>query len=203
MNVKQRLKQHIKENRWQYILVVMLFLAGLIMGNHGVTGLEGGVKDYLSGLIDDYLKGGLEGRLNGSSIFIGAFITQAKTILALWFLGLTVIGFPLIPALVFMRGYALGFTVGFLIYEKAGAGVLITILSIVPQNLVYIPFLIIWAVMAMNFSAFIVKGRSTGVDSLSKGLVSYSLLMLVCLLIFLMGAFIEAYLSPWFLGLFI
>ena len=99
-----------------------------------------------------------------------------------------------------MRGYALGFTIGFLVHQKGGAGIIMSVLSILPQNIVYIPFLIIWSVIAVNFSAYLV-GRNPGGVSLGKTLVNYSLLLAVFLVMFMTGAFVEAYLSPWFLSL--
>lgn len=203
MNLKLRIKQHIRENRGQYFLISVIFLAGIMVGNYKVTGLEGDVSNYLLRLIDNYLQVGVAGSLDGSSILWSAFLSQAKIIAAIWFLGLTVIGLPLILAVVFLRGFSLGFTVGFLYQEKALTGILITLISVLPQNLVYIPFLMMWAVIALNFSIFIVKGRNSSVIPLGTGFMSYTILMLVFLVILLLGAFIEAYLSPWFLTLFI
>jgi stage II sporulation protein M len=170
------------------------------MGTQKVAGLEGGVRDYLGEMIDNYLQEGQEAPIYGVSIFLAAAATQGKTVLAIWFLGLTIIGVPLILAVVFLRGYALGFTIGFLVHQKGGAGIIMSILSILPQNIVYIPFLIIWSVIAVNFSAYLV-GRNPGGVSLGKALVNYSLLLAVFLAMFMTGAFIEAYLSPWFLSL--
>ncbi len=199
MSLAQRLKQHIRNNRWQYIVIGLVFLVGLVMGGQKVEGLEGGVRDYLRELIDTYLQEGQKAPIYGPGILLAALATQAKTVVAIWFLGLTVIGVPLILAVVFLRGYALGFTVGFLVQQKGGAGVIMSILSILPQNLVYIPLLIIWAVIAVNFSFYLI-GRHPGA-ALGKTLINYSLLLAVFLVLFTAGAFIEAYLSPWFLSL--
>ncbi|MEN6350538.1 MAG: stage II sporulation protein M [Syntrophomonas sp.] len=202
MSIKQRVKQHMRENRWQYLLIVIIFLVGIIIGNYKVLSLEGGVKNHLLTLIDNYLRGGMDGSLDGKGIFFSAFLNQAKTVAAVWFLGLTVIGLPLILAVIFLRGCSLGFTIGFLYQEKAWTGVLISLVSVLPQNLVYIPLLIIWAVIALNFSVFLVRGRNSSIIPLGTGLLSYSILMLVFMLLFLLGAFIEAFLSPWLLTLF-
>jgi stage II sporulation protein M len=201
MNNRHLLKRHIAENRWQYIIMTLIFLSGVVMGNYKVPGLEGGVKSHLLALVDGYLQGGMEGSLHGGAILYHAFITQGSTLLAVWFLGLTVLGLPLILAIIFMRGYSMGFTMGFLIRAKGGGGILIGLLTIVPQNLVYIPFLLIWAVVATNFSLQVLRGNPSGFPDLLRRLMSYSLLMLVFLLICLIGAFIEAYLSPWLLNL--
>lgn len=201
MVLKYRIKQHLKENSMQYMLILGIFAVGFVMGFINVRGLDDEIKKYLVVLIDNYLRGGSEGDLYGRSILITAFIKQAETILSIWLLGLTVIGLPLILAVIFLRAFALGFTVGFLFQQKAGVGVLLSIVSILPQNLVYIPCLIIAGVVAMNFSVFIVKSRNAGGNSLSIALLAYSIVMLLLLLAFALGAFIEAYLSPWLLGL--
>ncbi|HWP95878.1 MAG TPA: stage II sporulation protein M [Syntrophomonadaceae bacterium] len=201
MNNRHLIKRHISENRWQYIIMTLIFLSGVVMGNYKVPGLQGGVKSTLLALVDGYLQGGMEGSLQGSSILYHAFLTQGSTLLAIWFLGLTVLGLPLILAIIFMRGYSLGFTLGFLIRAKGGGGALIGLLTIIPQNLVYIPFLLIWAVVATNFSLQVLRGNPSGFSGLLRRLMSYCLLMLFFLLLCLVGAFIEAYLSPWLLSL--
>jgi len=189
------------ENSWQYILVVAILFIGLVVGNYKALRLEGEVKSHLLTMIDSYLQGGISDGLDSKNIFLKAFYSQAKTVVTIWFLGLTVIGLPLILGVIFLRGFSVGFTVGFLCQQKASAGILISILSILPQNLVYIPFLILAAVLALNFSLYIVKGKNSHMLPLGQGLITYSLLMLICLLIFSGGALIEAYLSPWFLSL--
>ena len=203
MGSKHKIKMHISQNRGQYILITLIFIIGAVIGDYKVLDLEGGVKSHLLGLIDNYLKGGMQTDLSGQTILLNSFLNQAKSILAIWFLGLTVIGIPLIFGLVLLKGFSLGFTIGFLVQEKAGAGIIISIISILPQNIVYIPFLIIWSVIAINFSMYIVTGRSENRVPLGRALLSYSLLMFLFLLIVLIGAFIEAYLSPWLLSLFL
>jgi stage II sporulation protein M len=201
MNLKYRIKQHLNENRWQYFTLVLLLILGIMAGNYQVAYLETGVKSNLLEMIDNYLRGQQSEVSSSFLILKGVFINQLKTVLLIWFLGLTVIGLPLILALVFVRGLSLGFTVGFLINEKAGAGIIMTILSIVPQNLVYIPLIIIWSVMAMNFSIYLLRGRHTAQISLGRSLAIYTSLLIICALMVLAGAVIETYLAPWLLRL--
>jgi stage II sporulation protein M len=202
MGLKYRIKQHLKENSTQYLIILAIFVFGFIFGFINVKGLDDQVKSHLTGMLDNYLRAGIEGDLYGRNIFINAFIKQVETILSIWLLGLTVIGLPLILVVVFLRAFSVGFTVGFLFQEKAGAGVLLSMISILPQNLVYIPCLLFAAIIAMNFSVDIVRNRGSG-NSLGLALLSYSIVMLVIILLFALGAFIEAYLSPWMLSWFI
>ncbi len=203
MNLKGRIKKHISANRWQYIFITIIFAGGLIVGNYKVPGLEGGVRNHLLDLIDNYLQGNSQGSMNGSKLLFYAFLNQAKTLIGIWFLGLTVIGMPLILGIVFLKGFSLGFTIGFLVQEKASLGILVSVLSILPQNLMYIPLFIIWSVVGIKFSIFIAAGRQGSNVSLGRALLSYTLLLLFFLFLVMVGAFIEAYFSPWFLKKFV
>ncbi|HNX28332.1 MAG TPA: stage II sporulation protein M [Syntrophomonadaceae bacterium] len=201
MGFKYRIKQHLIENRWQYAVIILLLILGIIAGNYQVAYLETGVKSNLLETIDNYLRGQQADYGSSFVFWTGVFVNQLKTVLVIWFLGLTVLGLPLILALVFVRGFSLGFTIGFLIHEKAGAGVVMTLLSIIPQNLIYIPLIAVWSVMAMNFSIYLVRGRHTAQVSLSRSLAIYTGMLIVCILIVMAGSLIEAYLSPWLLSL--
>lgn len=204
MNFKQRIKQHISNNRGQYIIISLIFIAGIIAGDYKAAGLDGGVKNHLTSLIDNFLQGGYRPEVDVQILMVNAFLNQARTIVLIWFLGLTVIGIPLILFIVFLKGFSLGFTIGFLVQEKASAGLVISLFSILPQNIVYIPFIIIWAVIAVNFSVYIVKGRQIPEGmNLGTALLSYTVLMLLFIVVFFLGACIETYLSPWFLSLFV
>lgn len=203
MNVRAIIKQHIKKNNWHYILLILILVLGMILGYQKVYSLNGEVRSHLLDLINSYLLGGYKGDYSGDLIFISAYIQQLKSILLIWFLGLTVIGIPLILGVIFFRGFSLGFTIGFLVQEKGTAGVIISILSILPQNLVYLPLIVAWGLVAINFSLYIVKGREVGGLPLTKGLIRYLLLLAVFSVIVLMGVLIEAFLSPWLLGLFL
>ncbi len=200
MEFKYRIRQHLKDNSLQYMLVLGIFIFGLMLGFLNVKGLDNEVQQYLLQLLDDYLRGGLEGELLGRNILAAAFIKQAETLLSVWLLGLTVIGLPLIMVVIFLRAFSLGFTLGFLIQQKAGTGVLVSLVSVLPQNLFYILGLLIAGVVAMNFSLNIVKNRNQGTNKLGLALLAYTTVMLLLLVVFGLGALIEAYFSPWLLG---
>jgi stage II sporulation protein M len=203
MNLIGNIVNHIKANRWQYLLISIIFMTGLICGSYRADNLDGSVRSHLLNLVDNYLRGSSQGDLAGSRLLFYAFLNQAKTIFLVWFLGLTVIGMPLILGICFLKGFSLGFTVGFLVQERAGAGILLSLLAILPQNLLYIPLLIIWSVVAIKFSVSITVGRNTTAISMSRALAAFTVQMMAFLLAVLAGAFIEAYFSPLFIQIFV
>ena len=58
MEFKYRIRQHLKDNSLQYMLVLGIFIFGLMLGFLNVKGLDNEVQQYLLKLLDDYLRGG-------------------------------------------------------------------------------------------------------------------------------------------------
>ncbi|HHW62175.1 MAG TPA: stage II sporulation protein M [Syntrophomonadaceae bacterium] len=201
MKLHQRIGKHINEHRWHYVVITVVFVAGVLWGNYKVDGLNTQVKSHLDGLIDQYLLAGGKSKLTGQALVLQSFLNQAKSLCFIWFLGLTVIGIPLILGVILWKGFSLGFTIGFLIQERGSTGVVITLLSILPQNLVYIPIFFMWGVIGIKFSLFIVQEKKETAVSLGTGVISYTVLLLLFLLLALCGALVEAYISPLFLSL--
>jgi stage II sporulation protein M len=107
----------------------------------------------------------------------------------IFLLGLTVIGFPLILVIIFTRGFVLGFTVFFLIKEKALWGALIALLAVFPPNFLSLPAYILAALL---------RTKTTPIANYA---LSYLLLMITLAVLMLGAALIEGYLSPLFIQL--
>jgi stage II sporulation protein M len=116
----------------------------------------------------------------------------------LWLLGLSVIGAPLIAAVIFLRGFTLGFVFGFLIDDLGIRGAALALAALLPQNLVSIPGVLLCAVGAIGFSAEIVRtvfGRARGVTIYHHLRREGNVGLIGCLLL-LVGSIIEIFVSP-------
>lgn len=120
-----------------------------------------------------------------------------KTVGLIWFLGLTVIGIPMILVLLFFEGFTLGFTAGFLVQTKGLEGILLALTALTPSNILFLPGLITAGVIGITFSVWLIKGRH---DFRQSGIVqqffAYSLSIgILCILVVIAGL-LEAYCSP-------
>lgn len=178
--------------------VVGAFILGLIGGALILNTLNPAQLDELRQYLDSFVKG--MGALAQSSQFPvlntwGEILkNQLFSLGILWMLGLSVVGAPLIVLLVGARGFILGFTIGFLVREKAGQGLLLALAAVLPQNLCYVPGLLGAGTFALYFTLSLFKGsRETSVFT---RIFVYTLLFLACMLLVLLGTWIEAYLVP-------
>lgn len=196
MRISYLVHAHFQEKGRLYLLNFIFLTAGIMAGAAVVRLLGPGPLAELAGYFDAFLAG--SGQFSGSQSEVTrqALNNNLLLLAATGFLGLTVLGFPLVLALVAMRGFALGFTVAFLVQAKAFPGVLIALLAILPQNLVNIPVLLIAGVAALSFSLDLVRGRRDVMMPLGRQILLYLAFFLALLPVSAAGSLLEAYLSP-------
>ena len=202
MNLSTMYKQHIRANLFKYLLMIVIFGLGVAAGEFKSGDLGTETRDHLIALIDQLIQNGTSLTVSKGALFSAAG-SQIKTAALMWFLGMTVVGVPLILGLIFARAFSLGFTLGFLVKEKSSLGLLMGISSVIPQNLIYVPFMLTAAVVCVNFSLFLVRGRFYSRAELWQNFVLYTLVMIGITIMLLVGAVVESYLSPWLLSLII
>ncbi len=181
-----------------YLTIIIFFLGGIIVGTVTINLLEADQIIQLTAYLDNYLKQFHLSNTDAYQAAYGIFTNTSKEIGLLWFLGLSVIGGPLIVALIFLKGFISGFTVGFIIKQKAFSGVAFSLLAILPANLIYIPALFIAAISGLSFSLNLFHGHNYSQGALWKSLVCYSSIMMLAALVIMLGGLVEIYLSPIF-----
>jgi len=124
------------------VMAVGVFLCGLVLGAVSLRTLNPPVQQELHQYLTFYLKEAstYSGHsISGLKAWVQTLKMQAGSLALLWIFGLTIVGSPLILIAVGARGFIVGFTVGFLVQEEAGKGLILAVASVLPQNLCYIP----------------------------------------------------------------
>lgn len=198
--MERALTRHIKDNLALYLAVFIFFLGGITAGTVTLYYLGQQQVIQLASYLDNLLQ-----QFNTTpqmascySILYQTFINALKEIGMVWFLGLTVIGLPLIVAIIFFKGFILGFTVGFLVQQKASQGIAFSLLAILPPNLLEIPALFVAAILGISFSISLLRGRNIREAGFLPRFLAYTLLMFLVMVLVAGGGLVEAYLSPLF-----
>jgi len=192
------LLNHIKENMTIYIFMVTLFLTGIIFGSITVNSMSFIQKQDLFFHLDRYfiqITG--EESIASKDILKRSFFFHLKYLFLLFVLGLTIIGLPVVWVLVFIKGLVIGFSVGFIVNQLGGKGLLLASISIAPQNLIIIPVYIIAGSLSMIFSLALLHklfGRSVS-GSLGRPFVQYTLVFLLLLVCAFGSSLIETFVS--------
>lgn len=195
-NIGNLIKQHIINNILSYILLFCTFVAGIAAGAFTVNGLSEVQNEelihYFYGFIE-FLK---SQNVEKSIVFYQSLVTNFKIIFAIWFLGVTVIGIPLIFVLIAIKGFITGFSIGFLINCINFNGLIFSIVSILPREIIITPCLFGLAVCGINFSLMIVKSRSKKSyfrHNLKVDFIAYNFLTAIYSLLAIVGIMTETY----------
>lgn len=195
---QQLLSSSIRQSWPLFLGIIFVFGLGIFFGALGVNTLSQENIDRLTAVIDKLLAS--PPNLTYTEPSTAAQSALAENLITwgvLYFLGLTIIGIPLILVLIFMRGFTLGFTVSFLTKQKPGTGTLLAIASIAPHNLILLPALFISCVASLSFALVLLQRFFNTQIRIFPNFLGYSGVMLITGIAASCAAVIEAYLTPW------
>lgn len=195
------INKHIQENYWLYIISILCVFTGIILGIYSVKYMgefeRNDLVNYLVNFTDPSNTSGISYKL----IFFQSIKNNLPVIIFLWFLGLTIIGLPIIIIIDLLKGFTVGFTFSFMISGLGKSGIGIAILGVLPQNIVYIPCIIFASVVSMEFSIMLLKNKfnKQWTSSISSRIIYYSVIFIVIIVFLFIGIIIESYIAPYFI----
>lgn len=201
--VQENILNHIKSNIGIYFLVLIFFAIGVAAGAFTVRAMDDVQKQSLIKYLQGFFQIFTSQKVNSMAVLSQSIKNNIQTVFVLWILGITVIGIPVTLLVIGIRGFIIGFTVGFLIDGLGMKGLLFTLLVILPQNLIIVPCLIGISVLSISFSLMMIKDRMARrwTNNYWQKFFSYFLLVIILLLISICGSLIEAYITPVFIKL--
>ena len=193
--VKELVINNIEKNLKEYIIMILLFLIGIIIGvifiNHATEMQKEELNAYFSSVITQLKENfsidkiGLLKESIGKNLILGIF---------LWFIGLTVIGIPILYGIIVFRGFCLGYTVSSTIAILGmGRGMIFTVCTIFLQNIILIPAIIALGVSGVKLYKTISKQEKK--ISVKAEIAKHSLFSIFILILLILSSFIEVYIS--------
>lgn len=187
--------QHIKENMRAYLLVAVILLIGITLGVIFVNNLKEQQSQEVQGYVTNYV----ENLKNGNTIDTGTLLRSSirnNLLLAviMWFAGSTVIGIPIVLGIVCYRGFCIGYTVSAIIaIMGVGKGSLFFVTAMLLQNLILIPCILALAVSGIKLYQSIMKDKRK--ENVKIGIIRHTMFSLVMLILLVVAALLETYLS--------
>lgn len=188
-----------------FLGVSFLLVMGLVFGAVAVQTLpEHQQEDLTSYLQNFYATFPQEIEVSNQRLLArqGMIDNILKTTGLMWLLGLTVIGAPFILGLIFLRGFVIGFTVGFLIEQMVLRGVVLSVASVLPHNLLIVPAILLGGGATLSFSWAALKTLlGANNESIYHQFISCTFVVLISFGLLGLAAFVEAYITPVFIQL--
>jgi stage II sporulation protein M len=197
--------EYIRENMGIYTIVTIFFLAGIISGSvllrflaeKQLAELNTAVSYFMEGLKSD-----THNILQPLELLKASLQKNILFFFIVWALGFLSIGFPLILIVLALKGFALGFTVAFIVYRSSLKGLIFCLAAVLPHNLLLVPAYIVAAATALTLSLLKFKDRlGKKRTDRSNYYREYCYFMLLIFIFILMGGLVEAYITPVFMRL--
>lgn len=200
---QQRTRGLLVKNLPLLFFVLLIFVVGVVFGALAIRTLDYAEKEELVNYLSTFFNGiDNEFAKEYSVNLMDSIWLNLKTVAIVGILGLSLIGMPLIPGIVFLRGFVVGFTVGLLVNELGIKGMLFALISILPQNLIIVPATVLVGTIAMSFSITIFKSLITKRPiSFGLHLVNYLVGLVLIGGAMVIASLIEAFITPVFMQL--
>jgi len=195
-SLNNTIRRHLVDNIWNYMIVIFVFILGVSLGAMTVNGIDAvsrsDAKLYIEGFLDLTSQNELQPvYILKQSIRFNLYFT-----LLMFLSGLTYPGIVIVPLLVAFRGFCIGFSVAFLTQSFGGNGFLFSVASVLPQNIIYVPLIIVMGVTGMNYSLWSLRGRYFKKYGASPKLFApYAFTTLVLFIGLVAGCIVEAYIT--------
>jgi len=198
-SVSRSLVGYFQSNSAVYFFVIGVFVVGVLLGSLCVKVLAAEEKEELARYLEVFVRGLQSNQeVEAARIMEDSLHTHLRSAAFFWVLGVTLIGLPVIVALVFTRGFIIGFAVTFLVEKLGFRGVLFSLVSIWPHSILAVPAFIIVGAASLSFcwlvltSRFFAKRKVLWWDEFA----GYTALVLAMCGVLVGAAFVEGYITP-------
>lgn len=148
------LREHWRERRGGYLLGFIVLGLGIALGVLGSELLSVSQRTDLL----DYLNGIAASGSSRGAAFHTAVTGDVKEIILLYLAGVTLIGFPVLIGTVAVRGFTLGFSLGFLLREFGPRALGLGVVGVLPGILV-LPAVLLWAAGGLRLLLLVVRAE--------------------------------------------
>ncbi len=187
--------EFIQTNSKTCLILLIIFFIGVLLGvifvNNCKETQENQIKSYIQNFVDGIRE---NYQISSTKLLWNAIMKNFITALVLWFLGLTLIGVPLIYLFIGYKGYCIGFTAASIIATLGGAkGILFIASTMLLQNIIYIPIIIALATSSVKLYKKIMEDRRR--ENIKTQILKHTIFSVFMLVILILNSFIEAYIS--------
>lgn len=187
--------EHINNNLKEYIILILVFVIGVIFGVIFINKVNETQANEISTYINDFInniKNNMQ--INQGELLRSAIISNFWLAVTLWFMGSTIIGFPIVYGIIAFRGFCLGYTISSAIATLGVMkGITFAITSILLQNIIFIPCILALGVSGIKLCKSILKDKRK--ENIKIEITRHTIFCLFVLILLEVSAFVETYIS--------
>lgn len=186
---------HIQDNLKEYCIVSIIFIIGILIGVIFVNNLSESQNQEVDTYINSFLSTLKEnGNLKENIVLKNSLVSNISTGILLWILGSTIIGIIFVYFIICFKGFCMGYTISaFLSALGLKNGILLSLSTMLLQNLISIPCIIALGVSGAKLYKSIMQDRR--VEKIKLEIIRHTIFSLFILILLIFASILEAYIS--------
>ena len=192
---KTILKEYIKNNFKEYLLVCILFIIGIFIGvmtiNFSNENNIEEIEKVINEVVNNYKK--VE-NINNLQLTFQSIKRNVLFAIILWTGGTTIIGLPIVLLSILIRGVILGFTISSITVALGTLkGILFCIGSVALQNVLYIPAILTISVSSIKLYKSIITDKRK--ENIKIEVIRHTIISTIMIIVLVLSAIIENFIS--------
>lgn len=152
-----KLIRNIRINKNLFIFLLIIVIIGVTTGALFTAIISTSDKELVVSYLNDFFTNIKEGKLVYDNSLINALILTVGLAVAIWLLGVSVIGFVVVIVILFMKAFVLGFSVGSIIATFKLKGILMAFIYCFPHLVINILIFMLVSAFALIMSFKIIN----------------------------------------------
>lgn len=189
------LLNHIKNNKKDYTIAILLFLIGIIIGIMFINNINESsatqINEYIKALVTNMKS--IE-KIEYISLLKESFFSNLIMVVMVWIASSTIIGIPIVYGILVFRGFVLGYTISSITMTLGvGGGIAFGLSSLLLHNIIFIPVLFATCVSGMKLYKSIIKNREK--ENIKTEFLRHTIFCILMVLLLVLSTLIEVYIS--------
>lgn len=201
MKKKEKTKiiiEHINNNFKEYFVTILIILIGIIMGIMKVNSTDLQNQNQITNNVNEIIANVKNNELDKMEILKKSVNKNFLMGILLWFLGLAIIGIPIIYGIILYKGFCLGFTMSAIIAVIGKCkGIILGVASLILHNVILLVSMAVLAISGLNVYKAIKKERNR--ENIKLIILKHSIFSIIPMLGLIIASFVETYVSTSFL----
>lgn len=201
--LKEIIKQHVINNKKEYVIVTLLFIIGMFLGvlfvNNVNENQKTEVTEYLGNFIQKIKN---VDKLDNIGLLKTSMNQNVLLAIFLWFFGTTVIGIPIVFGMIAYKGFCFGYTIAVCVLSLGLQKAIIFILvNFLASSIFVIPAILGLGVSGFKLYKSIIKDNRK--ENIKLEILRHTIFSLIMLILLLIASLIEVFISINFLKIII
>lgn len=193
--IKKIIYNHIADNIKEYAIVTLIFVIGIVIGVIFINNSNNQQKEEINSYITNFVNAlkNNENTIDKTALLKDTIKSNILLAVLLWFMGCTVVGVPIVYAIIAYRGFTLSYTIASIMAILGGKGIIFSLAALFIHNIIFIPAIFAIAVSGIRLYKSIMKDKRK--ENIKLEIYRHSIFSIFFCIILIGSAFAEVYIS--------